>query len=88
MHSTTFVSEKVIEMEIGNCITNITYLVRELCLGDSIGCCPLPAKCFLERHFSSVLWLLEGDVQRITCSFIALAFDILASSCVLKLKVQ
>ena len=39
-HSTTFVSEKVIEMEIGIYITanNIhVYLGRELCLGDSIG---------------------------------------------------
>ena len=35
------------------------------------------ASChFAERHFSSVLWPLAGDVRQITCSFIALALDI------------
>ena len=44
-HSTTFVTEKVIEMEIGIYITaTIIYLVRELCLGVCVGCCPLLAK--------------------------------------------
>ena len=44
-HSTTFVTEKVIEMEIGIYITaTIIYLGRELCLGVCAGCCPLLAK--------------------------------------------
>jgi len=66
-------------MEIGIYITaNIIYLGRELCLGDRIACSSLLGKRvvttpFAERHFSSVLWPLAGDVRR---SFIALALDI------------
>ena len=69
-------------MEIGIYITaNIIYLGRELCLGDRVVCSSLLGKRvvttpFAERHFSSVLWTLAGDVRRITCSFIALALDI------------
>ena len=37
----TFVSEKVIGIYV---TANVIYLGRELCLGDSIGCCPLLAK--------------------------------------------
>ena len=81
-HSTTFVIEKVIEIEIGIYITaTIIYLVRELCLGVCVGCCPLLAKWivatpFVGRHFFCVLWLLAGDVRRMTCSFIALALEV------------
>ena len=69
-------------MEIGIYIAaNIIYLGRELRLGDRVVCSSLLGKRvvttpFAERHFSSVLWLLAGDVRRITCSFIALALDI------------
>ena len=68
-------------MEIGIYITaNIIYLGRELCLGDIV-CSSLLGKRvvtthFAERNFSSVLRPLAGDVRRITCSFIVLAFDI------------
>ena len=69
-------------MEIGIYITaNIIYLVQELYLGDRRGSFSLlerwvVATLFVERHLSCVLWLLAGDVQRITCSFIALTLDI------------
>jgi len=69
-------------MEIRICITaNIIYLVRELYLGDRIGGFSLLERwvvtsLFIECHFPSVLWPLAGDVQWITCSFIALALDI------------
>ena len=69
-------------MEIGIYIAaNIIYLGQELCLGDRVVCSLLLGKRvvttpFAERHFSSVLWPLAGDVWRITCSFIALALDI------------
>ena len=58
-------------MEIGIYITaNIIYLVRELYLGDRIGSFSLlerwvVATLFVERHFSSALWQLAGDVRRI-----------------------
>ena len=60
---------------------NIIYLVRELYLGDCIGSFLMLERwvitaLFIERHFSSVFWPLAGDVQRITCSFIALALNI------------
>jgi len=70
-------------MEIGIYPTaNIIYLVRELYLGDLIGSFSLlerwlVAALFVGCHPSSVLWPLAGDVRRITCSFIALALDIL-----------
>ena len=69
-------------MEIRTYITaNNIYLVRELCLGDSVSCCSqleerVVATPFIGRHFSGVLWLLAEGVRRITCSFIALALGI------------
>ena len=58
---------------------NNIYLGQELCLGDRVVCSSLLGKRlvttpFAERHFSSVLWPLARDVQRIT--YIALALDI------------
>ena len=56
-------------MEIGIYITaNIIYLGRELCLGDRVVCSLLLGKRvvttpFAERHFSSVLWPLAGDMR-------------------------
>ena len=75
-------THSIIEMEIGIYITaTIIYLGRELCLGVCVGCCPLLAKWivatpFVGRHFFCVLWLLAGDVRRMTCSFIALALEV------------
>jgi len=69
-------------MEIGIYISaNIIYLVRELYLGDSIGSLSLLERWvvvtpYIGCHFSRVLCLLAEDVWQITCSFIALAFDI------------
>jgi len=62
-------------------VANIIYLGRELCLGDRVVSSSLLGKQVVttpiaERHFSSVLWPLAGDVRQITCSFIALALDI------------
>ena len=60
---------------------NIIYLVWELYLGHCIGSFSLLEKwvvatLFVERHFSSVLWPLVGDVRQITCSLIALTLNI------------
>ena len=57
-------------MEIGIYIAaSIIYLGRELCLGDRVDCSSLLGKRvvtipFAERHFSSVLWPLGGDVRQ------------------------
>ena len=68
-------------MDIGIYMSaNIVYLVRELCLGDCFSLLErrvVVTPGDIGRHFSRVLCLLAEGVRRVTCSFLALAPDIL-----------
>ena len=82
-HSTTFVTEKVIEMEIGIYITaTIIIISRTRAMFGSLCRLLSTASEVNCRHtlrwtsFFCVLWLLAGDVRRMTCSFIALALEV------------
>ena len=74
----------------------ISYLVRELYLGDGVGCFSLLKRwvvtpLFVEHHFSNLLWPLAGDVRKlVTCLFISrpLSHIFVATVFILEVKLR